>query len=154
MSPRPARRTVDVPGLTHASPLPVAARIGRLVQSSAITGRDTATGEYPQDASVQAANAFTRLRLLLDELGARPDDVLAVRVHMRSLADRPVLDVPWTAMFPDPADRPARHVMTSDITQFNPRLRFQLEVTLVLPGPLRRLTRRVRGARRPRKVVA
>lgn len=134
------RHTIPVPDLEHASPLPVAACIGSLVYSSAITGRG-ATGTYPADVTVQAANAFERLRLFLDAAGATPEDVLHVRVYLRSLEDRVHLNVPWEEMFPDRLSRPARHVVISDLAQFNDRLRIQLEVVVVLPGRLRRLLR-------------
>ena len=138
-----SRRTLEVAELANRSPLPVAARIGRLLVTSAITGRD-ASNAYPDDAPEQARNAFGRLRLALDAAGATPADLLSLRVYMRSLADRPALNDPWTELFPDPRDRPARHVVISDIAQFHERLRFQLEATIVLPRLPIRLARKLR----------
>jgi len=140
----PRRRVVDVPALAHRSPLPVGVRVGRLLVSSAITGRDDRTGAYPEDPAVQAENAFRRLRLFLAAAGATTADVLQVRVYARAVADRRHLDPAWMVTFPDPTDRPARHVVVTDVAQFHPLLRFQLEVTVVLPGPVRRAERRLR----------
>ncbi|MBI3060714.1 MAG: RidA family protein, partial [Deltaproteobacteria bacterium] len=39
------REVVNIPGLAHGAPIPNGAKIGNMVFSSAISGRDTETGK-------------------------------------------------------------------------------------------------------------
>lgn len=43
------REVVEIPGLSHNAPIPMGAKIGNMVFSSAISGRDPETGKLPED---------------------------------------------------------------------------------------------------------
>ena len=109
------RATVDVPGFAHANPVPVASRIGPFLATGALTGRDPDTGELPADLDAQCAHVFRHVRAVLAEAGGGPGDVLKVTVHLADPADREALNREWLAMFPDPADRPARQVVAATL---------------------------------------
>lgn len=133
MSAPQRRQVIEVAGLEHKTPIPTGVRLGNLIFTSALTGRNIETGRYPESVEEQASRAFAKLRMFLDEAGATTEDIAHVRVYMNSLADRPALNKEWLAMFPSADNRPTRHVVVSDIAQFDPLLRMQLEVMIVLP---------------------
>lgn len=103
-------RSIDVPGLAHNAPIPVAARVGNLLCSSAIAGKDPASGELPADSAAQAKNAFANLRRVLQAGGATLADVAKLTVTINDNSVREAINAEWLACFPDPHDRPARHI--------------------------------------------
>lgn len=108
-------RSIDVPGLAHNAPIPVAARVGNLVCSSAIAGKDPSTGDLPADGAAQARNAFANLRRVLEASGATPADVAKLTVTINDNSVREAVNAEWLALFPHPHDRPARHIVVHDL---------------------------------------
>ncbi|WP_157269247.1 RidA family protein [Azohydromonas aeria] len=108
-------RSIDLPGLAHKAPIPQAARVGALLCSSAIAGKDPATGQLPADTAAQVANAFVHMDRLLEAGGARLDDVAKLTVYLRDPAARDAVNAQWLQRFPDPHDRPARHIVEHDL---------------------------------------
>ena len=92
----------------HGSPIPAAMLWGGLAFFSAIRPLDPDTGEVATgDIAAQARAAFGSLVLMLDELGARPRDVLKVVVYLRDLyGHRDALNEVWREVFGD--ESPAR----------------------------------------------
>lgn len=112
--PRPPR-SIDVPGASHNAPIPAAARVGPLLCTSAVSGKDPATGALPADAAAQARNAFANLKAVLQAGGASLQDVVKFSVSIKDNAVREPLNAEWLACFPDPHDRPARHIVRQDL---------------------------------------
>lgn len=112
--PRPPR-SIDVPGASHNAPIPAAARVGPLLCTSAVSGKDPATGALPADAAAQARNAFANLKAVLQAGGASLQDVVKFSVSIKDNAVREPLNAEWLACFPDPHDRPARHIVLQDL---------------------------------------
>lgn len=110
---RTNRVSIDLPGFSHANPIPAASRIGPFLASGALTGRDPVTREMPVDIDDQMANVFHHIMVLLDTAGGSVDDVLKVTVHLSDPGDREALNREWLAMFPDPSNRPARQVVAA-----------------------------------------
>ncbi len=108
-------RSIDLPGASHKAPIPGAARVGNILCTSAIPGKDPATAELPADAATQARHAFTNLRLLLQAGGASLLDVVKLSVTIKDNSVRELVNEQWTACFPDPHDRPARHITVQDL---------------------------------------
>ena len=119
-------RSLQVPHVGHKAPIPLGARVGPLICSSAIAGKDPATGALPTDVLAQASNAFANLRALLAAGGATLDDVVKLAVTVADEAARDAVNVQWLAAFPDADDRPARHVTLAPLQH---GMRLQLEVT-------------------------
>ena len=80
-----SRRSIEIPGLQHENPIPVAARIGPFLATSGVFGKDPATGEIPPDIESQCALMFANLRLILAAAGGTPADVLKMTLHHSSL---------------------------------------------------------------------
>jgi len=108
-------RSIEVAGLAHNAPIPVAARVGPLLCSSAIAGKDPATGQLPADAATQAKNAFANLRRVLEAGGATLAHVAKLAITIHDNGVREAINAEWLACFPDPADRPARHIVVADL---------------------------------------
>ncbi|TRV74377.1 RidA family protein [Streptomyces sp. 130] len=107
------RTSIDLPGFSHSNPIPAASRIGPFVATGAITGRAPETGEMPADADQQFAHVFAHVRTLMAELGGTTDDILKMTFHLVDPNDREALNREWLAMFPDPANRPARQAIAA-----------------------------------------
>lgn len=108
-------RSIDVPGLAHKVPIPVGARVANVLCSSAIAGKDPATGKLVTDAADQVRLAFENLTRFLKAGGATLDDVVKLTVYVKDDSVREHLNTHWLACWPDPAQRPARHVVVHDL---------------------------------------
>jgi 2-iminobutanoate/2-iminopropanoate deaminase len=112
--PRPPR-SIDVPGASHNAPIPAAARVGGLLCTSAVSGKDAATGALPADAASQVRHCFANLKAVLAAGGASLDDVAKFNVALKDNTVREAFNAEWLACFPDPHDRPARHIVLQDL---------------------------------------
>lgn len=122
-------RSLDVPGLSHNAPIPLGARVGNLICSSAISGKDPVTGQLPSDAASQAALAFSNLQTLLSLGGGSFADVAKLTIYVKDNTVRDAINEQWLAYFPDPHDRPARHILVQDLQH---GMLLQLECMAVL----------------------
>jgi 2-iminobutanoate/2-iminopropanoate deaminase len=105
-----------MPGVTHgATPIPMGARVGNMIFSSGIAGKDPATNTLPPDAAAQAHFAFRNLRALIENGGGTLADVGHVTVFLKDNTARDAINAEWVALFPDPHDRPARHTLIHDL---------------------------------------
>jgi 2-iminobutanoate/2-iminopropanoate deaminase len=105
------RQTLEVPGVTHGAPIPMGVRMGKLVFSSGVMGKDPASDTLPDDPARQAELMFQNMRTMLEQAGASLDDVAHVTVYVKDNAYREHLNREWLRAFPDEHDRPARHTL-------------------------------------------
>lgn len=123
------RQVVEIPGVTHSAPIPMGCRIGNLIFSSGIAGKDPATDQAPPDPARQAEVMFSNLRTFMARAGGSLDDIAHMTVFVKDDAYREELNREWLKAFPDPEDRPARHTLRFDL----PRgMLLQCEVVAVL----------------------
>jgi enamine deaminase RidA (YjgF/YER057c/UK114 family) len=95
--------------------VPAAARIGPFVATSGIRGVDCATGQLPDDLIEQIRHMFLNLRTVIEKAGGGVEDILKVTIWIATPAARVALNAPWCELFPDPASRPARHILSYDL---------------------------------------
>lgn len=107
------------------------ARVGNIVYSSGIMGKDPATDTLPADGASQARFMFQNLRSLLANAGATLDDVVRVTAYVKDNGQREALNAEWTRCFPDPHDRPARHTQVVDLPG---NMLVQIEAVAVIQG--------------------
>jgi 2-iminobutanoate/2-iminopropanoate deaminase len=113
MTPSRSGRSIHIDGVTHGkAPIPMGARVGNLIYSSALLGKDPASDTLPAEAAVQMHHLFNNLKSLLASL-------------------REPLNAEWLACFPDPDDRPARH--TQVLSEMPPGVLAQLAIVAVVP---------------------
>ena len=60
-----SQRSLDIPGAGHNASIPLGARVGPLICSSGISGKDPATRQLPAEPSLQMRKAFANLDALL-----------------------------------------------------------------------------------------
>jgi 2-iminobutanoate/2-iminopropanoate deaminase len=108
------RSNHEIPGHGHHDPIPMGARIGDLYASSGVSGVDPSSAdklEPVQGAAGQSHFGLGNVRALAEQGGLSADDIGHITVLVQDHADLPAVDAEWLAMFPDPANRPARQVM-------------------------------------------
>ena len=103
------RKSVHVEGFSHVNPIPVASRVGQVLMSGVITGRDPASGSMPASIDEQCKNMFTHVRNVVTAAGGSTQNILKLTIWLKDPSDREPLNREWVAMFPDAESRPARH---------------------------------------------
>ena len=106
------RKSINGSRARHENPIPNASRIGNILMSSIISGRDPQTATMPPELDAQVTNIFKQIRLCVEAAGGTVEDVLKVNFWVKDPAiGRKMLNGPWTAMFPNADSRPARHTL-------------------------------------------
>ncbi len=106
------QKGIDVQGLSHHSvPIPLGCRIGPILATSGIGGKNPDTGEMTPDAIAQAANCFENLKSVLAVGGLAMGDVVKITVYLADEAHRAAVNAPWLHHYPDSEHRPARHAL-------------------------------------------
>jgi 2-iminobutanoate/2-iminopropanoate deaminase len=108
------RKSIHIGGFKHANPIPNACRIGNLVMSGVILGRD-ADGKMPASLEAQCANMFAHMKATVEAAGGTTDDIIKMTVWLRDRSQRAPVNAEWLKMFPDEHSRPARHALQSDM---------------------------------------
>jgi len=109
------QKALNVPGMEHPMGVPLACRVGNVVHTSAVLGKDPETGEMPADADSQARHCFATLRAVLAAGGLDFGDVVKITIFVKDNADRDAVFAHWGAHFPDPAHMPARHTLVQPL---------------------------------------
>ena len=109
------RQVLEIPGISHAAPIPMAVKMGNLLFSSAIMGEDPETHSLPPEPERQAELVFNNIRTLLDKAGGTPDNIARMTIFLKDLAYRDLVNEQWLKMFPNEHDRPARHALQVDL---------------------------------------
>lgn len=122
-------RSINVPGASHKAPIPAAARVGNILCTSAVSGKDPVSGELPADIESQVRNTFANLKSVLVAGGASLDDVVKFSVTIKDNVVRDAINAEWNVAFPDPHDRPARHIVVADLQH---GMQVQIEVIAVI----------------------
>lgn len=104
------RRSIHIVGFKHGNPIPAATRLGPLLVSSVIVGRDPATGKLPDSIEEQCVHIFAHVRAMLAEAGATAEDVVKMDFWVPDPATgRGAVNQEWQKMFPDFDSCPSRH---------------------------------------------
>ena len=103
------QKSIEVPGLSHhGAPIPTACRVGPILVTSRIMGKDPETGHMPADPEAQAVLCFENLKRVLAAGGMDLGDVVKLTVYLVSDSYRTAVNKPWNEHFPDPKHRPTR----------------------------------------------
>lgn len=109
------RESIHIAGFERGNPIPVAARIGPLLFSGSLTGRDARTGAMPESIDEQCENVFAVVRELMSAAGGTTGDILKMTFHLVDYRDRKALNREWLRHFPDPESRPVRQVIAAHL---------------------------------------
>jgi 2-iminobutanoate/2-iminopropanoate deaminase len=105
------RRAIYIEGFNHTNPIPAACRIGPMLMSGVITGRNPLTGALPPTVDEQCVQMFRHVVRILEAAGGSTDNLLKMTVWLRDPTNRVTLNAEWLRLFPDPSKRPARHAL-------------------------------------------
>ncbi len=123
-------RSLEVPGISHGNaPIPMGARVGNMIFSSGIMGRDPRTDTLPEDVALQVKFAFENVVALLEAGGASLDALARMTVFIKDDSARAAVNEQWLKYFPDPHDRPARHTVVHNLSG---GMLVQLEIVAVV----------------------
>ena len=106
------RKSIHIDGFAHKNPIPNASVIGNMLVTGVIMGRDTRSATVPDTIEEQCAILFRHVRDIVEAAGGTTDDIIKMNVWLRDTSDRSALNAEWTAMFPDPENRPARQAFS------------------------------------------
>jgi enamine deaminase RidA (YjgF/YER057c/UK114 family) len=112
----PKRTSIYTDSFKHGNPIPAACRIGNLLLSGIIVGKDPHTGELAATLDEQCALVFAHMRDIVEAGGGTTDDIIKVTVWMSDRSRREPVNREWLDMFPDPANRPARQAIQADLS--------------------------------------
>ena len=121
------RQEICLTGMIHPSPIPTAARVGPLLISGLIRGKDIETNEMPAEPERQAELLMKNIAAVMEAAGGTLDQIVKVRVYVKERAVREHLDPAWIATFPDEHNRPARHVYEQKLGQKDAHFEAEIE---------------------------
>ena len=102
------RQMIQVASPTGPEPLASGARVGDVLYSSTIVGRDPSTGRLDDGPELQFQHAFTNAERLVRAAGLTPSDIGQVTIFINDASYRPQINKPWLELFPEDAHRPSR----------------------------------------------
>ncbi|WP_227937899.1 RidA family protein [Alkalihalobacillus deserti] len=112
------REVIEIPGVSHGTaPIPMGAKIGSMVYSSAIMGKDSRTDQLPEEPQSQMKFIFRNIKLFMESAGGSTDNIIRMNVFLKENSVREDFNEEWLKMFPDNADRPARHITLKDLSR-------------------------------------
>ena len=109
------QQSIEVENIGHNSPIPVASRVGNVLATSVIGGRDLKTGKLPPDSDAQIRNAFESLKAILAKGGMGLGDVVKVTCWVSDDSVRDQINKYWLECWPDAHKRPARHTLVQPL---------------------------------------
>lgn len=105
-------------------PYPHARRAGNLLFLSGLGPRMRGTGEIPAGFEAQCLAVFRNVRMVLEDAGARWQDIVDVTVFLTDMTDFPALNRLWAEHFPD--HQPTR--TTVEVTRLPTPIAVELKV--------------------------
>jgi len=125
------REIIQIPGIPHNAPLPTGAKIGNVIRSSAISGRDPVTHDFSDDPARQAEALFQNVAAFMEKAGGSPDNIVHMMLYVREHRYGEALDHEWVKMFPDENSRPARETLVKTDGMYGGRF-FEVSLMAVL----------------------
>jgi 2-iminobutanoate/2-iminopropanoate deaminase len=94
------QQIINLKGINHPQASPLACKIGPLLCSGAIYGRDPESGQLPADAAAQARNTFANMKRVLAAAGMSVDDVAKITIYIADDAHRDAAIAEWARNLP------------------------------------------------------
>ena len=110
------RQSIYIAGFPHANPTPAACRIGQMLYSAVVYGRDPETQLVPPEIDRQVALMFEHVRNIVEAAGGSMDDIIKFTLWMQDKSQREVVNRHWERLFPDRETRPARHTLDGNFS--------------------------------------
>ena len=108
----PKRKTVHLDhDKGHRNPIPTCVTLGNLILPSVISGISGLPDDVTLSPEEEIERGFQRMKEIVEAAGGSLDTIGKITVHLKNFSDRELVNKSWLKMFPDPDNRPARHVM-------------------------------------------
>ena len=91
------RKSIHIGEFKHANPIPNACRIGNLLMSGVILGRDAA-GKMPEKIEDQCANMFGHMKAIVEAGGGATSDIIKMTVWLQDRTQRAPVNAEWLKM--------------------------------------------------------
>jgi 2-iminobutanoate/2-iminopropanoate deaminase len=105
----------EIFGNPDIDPIPLGIRVDELVHASRLTGIDLETGRLGASIEEQLELVHAGIRHVIETAGGTLDNVAQVSFFLKRFDDRPLINTPWVAMFPDEQDRPTYKFMETNL---------------------------------------
>jgi len=105
------QKSIEIEGHGHKAPLPMACRIGSILATSGVSGKNVETGEMPKDVDEETRHAFINMASVLEAGGLDMGDVVKMTVLVTDESFAASINKYWIQAYPDKARRPARHTL-------------------------------------------
>jgi 2-iminobutanoate/2-iminopropanoate deaminase len=102
---------IEVPGLCIDARIPLGARMGPVLFSSAVGAQDPMSGGRPDEVPAQIDRAFANMRLFMETAGGSSAGINHVWIFLEDFEFQPRMVDRWVADFPTFGDRPARKTL-------------------------------------------
>ncbi len=109
------QQSIEIEGFAHNTSIPAASRVGPLLATSVIVGRNDGTRELPVTVEDQLDNLFLFAGRILDAAGATWSDIVKFDFVVADRSHRAAVEDAWLGVYPDPDRMPARHTRTADL---------------------------------------
>ena len=109
------QQSIEIEGFSHSTSIPAASRVGPLLATSVIVGRDDGQPNLPDTIDAQLANVFLFAGRILEAAGADWSDVVKFDFVVAELAHRAAVEEAWLRVYPDRAHMPARHTQVAEL---------------------------------------
>jgi len=109
------QQSIEIEGFSHHTSIPAASRVGPLLATSVIVGREDGTREVPDTVEEQLDNLFRFAGRILDAAGATWSDIVKFDFVVADRAHKSAVEEAWRAVYPDPDHMPARHTQLGDL---------------------------------------
>lgn len=100
--------------MDHRAPIPAGAKVGNIVMSSPISGRELETDRLPEDPDEQAAVLFQNIRAFMKAAGGTPENIVRITLFFKDIKYRENVNKEWLKLYPDENRRPSRHAIVGD----------------------------------------
>jgi len=109
------QKSIEIEGHGHKAPLPMGCRIGSILATSGVSGKNVKTGEMPADPDEQTKHAFINMASVLKAGGLDMGDVVKMTVLVTDEDFGASINKYWIEAYPDKTKRPARHTLISPL---------------------------------------
>ena len=105
-------RAIEIPGLAHRDPLPMARRLGSTVFSSVISPEDPGTGKRVEGGPIaQIRRCFDNVKILMQQAGGSLDNVEHMWVFLSDFQYQSAMVDEWVRTWPEEGQRPSRKTL-------------------------------------------
>lgn len=109
------RKVIKIPGMGgHRNPIPIGVVLGNVILPSVISGANPG-GATSKDPEQQIAQAFVNMKNIIEAGGGTTANIGKITFYVKDMAHRDFINNEWLKMFPDEEDRPARHVIKTEL---------------------------------------